>query len=156
MCTGLLVILIPVSIWVRPEAMLMYNSKVHSNRGVIVRLSGSHCTLLYSSGRVVHSYDPVPIVGFDLDYWYRWPVKEELGAGRWLSPVWWIGGQVIRGVEISLIYPAVFGMIWSGLIWRRRPRFPAGHCMKCGYSLDGLTNDVCPECGEWFDGEANA
>lgn len=27
-------------------------------------------------------------------------------------------------------------------------------CPKCRYNLTGLTRDVCPECGEAFDGEA--
>jgi hypothetical protein len=147
-CTVLLILLIPVSIWGRPGAMLMHNSNGYSNRGVTVLLSGSRFTFLYSSGRPVHPYDPPPIVGFDFEYWHRWPTAEKRSKAQLLSPVWWVGGQSIRGAEVSLMYPAVFGAVWSYLIWHRRRRFPAGHCEKCGYSLAGLSAGVCPECGE--------
>ncbi len=147
-CTILLLLLILISIWLRPGARIIYTSTTYVNRGIILDLSAGRFKALFSSGYAVQSNVPSPTVGFDLEYWDRWPTVEKRSTVRWLSPVWWHSGQAIRGPEVSLIYPAAFGLIWSGLIWHRRPRFPAGHCVACGYSLDGLTSDVCPECGE--------
>ncbi len=149
-CTGVLIVLVLVSIWGRPGARVMHSSTAYANRGVILDLSSGRFRVLFSSGRVVHSYDSVPVVGFDFEYWHRWPMAEKRSTAQLLSPVWWVGGQSIRGPEVSLIYPAAIGVIWSVLIWKRRRRFPAGHCVGCGYSLDGLTSDVCPECGEKY------
>jgi predicted amidophosphoribosyltransferase len=36
------------------------------------------------------------------------------------------------------------------LVWRFLPKFPRGHCRRCGYNLKGLTEPRCPECGESF------
>jgi len=156
-CTGLLVILISISIWLRPGARVFHNSKTHTNRGVILDLSDGRFRILYASrSPVQHSVQPkntMLINGFDFEYWDRWPTAEKRNTARWLSPVWWVGGSSIRGPEVSLIYPALIGAVWSVLIWRRRPRFVAGHCPGCGYSLVGLSRGVCPECGEAY-GEA--
>ncbi len=38
------------------------------------------------------------------------------------------------------------------LVWRFVPKFPRGHCRRCGYNLTGLTEARCPECGAGFDG----
>ncbi len=149
-CTGVLIVLVLVSIWGRPGARVMHSSTAYANRGVILDLSSGRFRVLFSSGRVVHSYDSVPVVGFDFEYWHRWPMAEKRSTAQLLSPVWWVGGQSIRGPEVSLIYPAVVGAAWSGLIWHRRRRFSAGCCAECGYSLDGLESDVCPECGEKY------
>ncbi len=37
------------------------------------------------------------------------------------------------------------------LVWRFVPKFPRGHCRRCGYNLTGLTEARCPECGETFE-----
>ena len=36
------------------------------------------------------------------------------------------------------------------LVWRFMPKFPRGHCRRCGYNLKGLTEARCPECGTGF------
>jgi hypothetical protein len=155
LCTLLLIVMIPVSIWMRPGARLMYSTQVHADRGVNLDLSSCRLKALYSSGRVVHSYDPPPVVGFDFEYWRRWPTPEKRGTARWISPVWWVSGRTIRGPEVSLIYPTVIGVVWSLLILHRRRRHPDGHCIVCGYSHAGLPSDVCPECGIGVEGEAD-
>jgi len=159
-CTGVLIALIPVSIWERPGAMVMHSSSAYADRGVILRLSGAHFIFLYSSGRdpgrTVLAGEPAAATGFDFTYWSRWAVTEKRSTIRWLSPAWWIGGRAIRGAEISLIYPAMIGALWSWVLWRRMPKYPMGACQSCGYSLDGLDSDVCPECGERIDGEDHA
>ena len=37
------------------------------------------------------------------------------------------------------------------LVWRLLPKFPRGHCRRCGYNLTGLTEARCPECGAGFE-----
>ena len=37
------------------------------------------------------------------------------------------------------------------LVWRFVPKFPRGHCRRCGYNLTGLTEARCPECGTGFE-----
>lgn len=36
----------------------------------------------------------------------------------------------------------------TAFLWWTGRRFPTGYCQNCGYSLYGLTGDVCPECGQ--------
>ena len=154
LCTVMLVILISISLWLRPGARVFHTSMSYANRGLLLDLSHGRFRILYAPGfPTQHSVQPkntILIDGFDFEYWDRWPMAEKRSTVRWLSPVWWVSGRSIRGLEVSLVYPAAVGLIWSGLIWRRRPRFPAGHCTACGYSLDGLVSDVCPECGEKY------
>jgi len=59
------------------------------------------------------------------------------------------GLEQIQTVDLPLLYvsiPLVFWSIW--LLWKVRDAFlKDGYCKECGYSLEGLTGDVCPECG---------
>ena len=36
------------------------------------------------------------------------------------------------------------------LVGRLVPKFPRGHCRRCGYNLTGLAEARCPECGTEF------
>jgi len=67
---------------------------------------------------------------------------------------------VQRGVYFSgLIAGGLLGLCalpaWVG-VSKRRLRVRRGCCLGCGYSLEGLTGGVCPECGERIDGEVHA
>ncbi len=43
---------------------------------------------------------------------------------------------------------AVSLMLAAWIAWTARPRWPVGHCSRCGYDLAGLTSETaCPECG---------
>ncbi len=42
------------------------------------------------------------------------------------------------------------------LVWRFVPKFPRGHCRRCGYNLTGLTEARCPECGQPFEANGDA
>ena len=35
----------------------------------------------------------------------------------------------------------------TNIVRRFVPKFPRGHCRRCGYTLKGLTEATCPECG---------
>ncbi len=42
------------------------------------------------------------------------------------------------------------------LVWRFVPKFPRGHCRRCGYNLTGLREARCPECGQPFEPRGDA
>ncbi len=58
----------------------------------------------------------------------------------------------------NLLLELLFGLVFAALVaWRtfggervrvhrRRQR---GRCVKCGYVLDGVRDEYCPECGTW-------
>ena len=54
-----------------------------------------------------------------------------------------------ESVSVPLWMPLVaFAIPTAVPWWRRRPRFRAGLCQKCGYDLTANVNGRCPECGE--------
>ena len=65
------------------------------------------------------------------------------------------GRSIARPAEILL--SSIIGWIPGVLLfwmtvwaWMRRARIKPGSCSNCGYSLEGLKGNVCPECGEQF------
>ena len=65
----------------------------------------------------------------------------------WLVPI--VLTPILLGVTFL-----VTGLVLCGTLHMRRrlfPRIPSGHCQRCGYSLFGLPEDRCPECGTRFD-----
>ena len=66
-------------------------------------------------------------------------------------------------VDIPLVYVVFITAPWS--LWLfivnqryrlRKKRWLAGCCVFCGYSLEGLSSGVCPECGSSECGEKYA
>ncbi len=53
-------------------------------------------------------------------------------------------------ITLPLIYPFAAVALPTLLVWRFVPKFPRGHCRRCGYNLTGLTEARCPECGARF------
>ncbi len=58
-------------------------------------------------------------------------------------------------VAFPIWLPGLIVAIPTFLVWRFGPKFPRGHCRRCGYNLKGLTEPRCPECGAGFS-EASA
>lgn len=96
-----------------------------------------------SDGRISLCHQPVSSPGFPLslnisntmanmEWWFGW---DRLG------PFW--------GVDIPLwIAVLAIGLILVFFVVRRATRQPASSsCPDCGYSLEGLLSEVCPECG---------
>ena len=55
---------------------------------------------------------------------------------------------MMRSIDLPLVYMTMLMMGLSyWLIRERRKIRRSGCCVDCGYSLDGLNSDVCPECG---------
>jgi hypothetical protein len=59
----------------------------------------------------------------------------------------------------GLALTAVFALLYAAVLYRvtrnyvRHRRYRTGHCGVCRYSLRGLTEPRCPECGTAFDPE---
>ncbi len=75
------------------------------------------------------------------------------GGGLWDAPQ--PRRMLVDGVYYNVIMLA-FGMItvysvrwtWEGLVWPWQwKRLRQGVCVKCGYSLAGISGVQCPECG---------
>jgi len=64
-------------------------------------------------------------------------MTEASGAG---VPFWSIAG-------VAMVYPSM--ALAMGPLRRRRRR-KRNQCIRCGYSLQGLTERRCPECGRGF------
>ena len=61
-----------------------------------------------------------------------------------------VGDSPLCGFTLPLIYPFGAVAILTLHVWRSVPKFPRGHCRRCGYNLTGLTEARCPECGAGF------
>lgn len=64
--------------------------------------------------------------------------------------------HVERGFWVGVILSAVFWLVAAWLVARARRakrslRSALGCCAACGYSLTGLIEPRCPECGMTFD-----
>ena len=66
----------------------------------------------------------------------------------WLGMLWHFSASVTLYMAA---FDAVGALLTISAAWaasRFRPRWiPSGHCQACGYSLQHLTSDTCPECG---------
>ena len=88
------------------------------------------------------------------------------GRRRWwcqknVAPLNWLGGfrtnpGLIEAVLLPLWIPPLAVAIPTILVWRFVPKFPRGHCRRCGYNLTGLTEARCPECGQPFEAKGDA
>jgi hypothetical protein len=74
-----------------------------------------------------------------------WSVDRTLPAS--VVPPPWFGTErnvKSKGISVPAILPFIlFALIFAATFIRRRK---PGHC-RCGYSLEGLVSEKCPECG---------
>ena len=77
----------------------------------------------------------------------EWTYVERSSEGLSLWNFWLAGTRVVE-VPLYAVFTAV--AIPTLLVWRFVPKFPRGHCRRCGYNLKGLTEPRCPECGTGF------
>lgn len=49
------------------------------------------------------------------------------------------------------IWIAILVTVPTAVLFRFDRRMPPGHCQRCGYNLQGLTEPRCPECGTGFE-----
>ena len=155
-CTGLLLVAIPVSIWVGPGVRAEFVPE--SGSSWIRRMADAHCV----GASLVGEYYPRYTQMYFSSSEPGWFVASYSSTTHWPIQVsWWrpmvsqgggSGGAYYR-VELPTVYPALLMLGWS--FWLVRGRLKpsgVGCCTQCGYSLDGLPSDVCPECGVKDDG----
>lgn len=117
----------------------------------------SRCVHLTWGGGAIgvgtYTYEPEP----PHTYPYRWPPG--LFVVRWpIPPRWteylawppisWRSG----GVVVALWFPALLLGGVATVRWQRHRPW-SDSCVTCGYSLAGLRDPRCPECGTWLPRE---
>jgi hypothetical protein len=60
-------------------------------------------------------------------------------------------GGTYADVSVSIWLLWLLIALPTAYLWWRDRRFPSGHCKRCGYSLRGLPEPRCPECGTAFE-----
>jgi len=151
-CTFLVLVSIPISVWVRPMVMViglhpdykmtMYGARLVNGRFIVERDPMYAVTI--SFGIPKNSWTPQVLTGVgSIARPTPWWSAPSTGVGYMGSPGWH------RWVEIPMVYLAVLMVAWSWWLVRgvKRRRWLAGCCVGCGYSLEGLDGGVCPECG---------
>ncbi len=89
-----------------------------------------------------------------LDYPLTSPFAVERHSHRLGSGGAWKAGPRSFVLPLYAVFAAV--AIPTLLVWRFGPKFPRGHCRRCGYNLTGLTEARCPECGQPFEAKGDA
>ncbi|MBL4697276.1 MAG: hypothetical protein JKX70_00435 [Phycisphaerales bacterium] len=158
-CTALLVIGIPVSIWVGPMARVKFVPEPGSASQR--RMVQVHCIDGALVGRYYPQYKQMyfsgPEPGWDVDF--------EQSTESWPVPVkWWRlsfnrgggSGGTSFNAQLPLVYPATVMVAWSVWLmpfwkWWKRVGLDGVVCLSCEYSLAGLSGGVCPECGEAYE-----
>ncbi len=156
-CTGLVLILIPVSVWAASGVgfQLAKSGQPYYPHRVDVGVSRYRVVVQYYSSYRLHegfsSGDPL-ISGATVE-WMDYRPFPPVISEWWAFPSYSTGGGSsgpMKRFEISLVYPSLLMVGWSLWLVRgvRRRRFVEGCCVECGYCLEGLGGGVCPECGE--------
>ena len=58
-------------------------------------------------------------------------------AAAFVVSGWWL-------LPLCALFVAV--LLATLAVWWFMPKYPRGHCRRCGYNLTGLTESRCPEC----------
>ncbi|CAN5730853.1 hypothetical protein BH11PLA1_BH11PLA1_06000 [soil metagenome] len=138
-----------------PEAMLVWNSRVHA-RGIWTPVSETkrdtiECEsipLTRADQTSIHAglraYDPVRFIPSRM--------AEDFAGGRTTHRILWLG--VLNDAAVLAAFIGVWftrhGLVnwfqWTFLHKRREP--PPGICPRCGYDYTATSSAVCPECGQ--------
>jgi hypothetical protein len=154
-CTLLCIALIPISILWKPGVML---SGYGQPSGELVQAY----TLGVHNGRLlVRTFTPSRYSwSGPADHGTSWEFGDRMDGPMWWEPApWWDQPRVWQDpgfptmVDVPLVYLSVLMLIASGCLWLLALRSWVLHsrrsslCMYCGYSLEGLASNTCPECG---------
>lgn len=77
------------------------------------------------------------------------PPRNEMGVSSSRYSIIFVSfARCTASLLISTIGLAACGAVVAfGIRWWRCPRYSSGHCVRCGYSVEGLKIGTCPECG---------
>jgi hypothetical protein len=152
--TILCMTLFPVSFLWSPGVML---SGVGQPSGELVQAY----TLGVDDGRLlIRTFQPTRYSwSGSVDQGTDWEFGNRIDGPMWwdASP-WWDRPRVWKDpgfptmLDVPLVYLSFFMLFVCGLIWLIDlrgfvVRYRCNLCVACGYSLKGLTNSTCPECG---------
>ena len=73
----------------------------------------------------------------------------------------WMFGAPVPSASMRMVMIPIYALFLAValptlLVWRFVPKFPRGHCRRCGYNLTGLREARCPECGQPFEAKGDA
>ncbi|MBO6513042.1 MAG: hypothetical protein JJ974_03650 [Phycisphaerales bacterium] len=163
-CTLLVLVSIPVSVWVVPSAGVnsrRVNLKPIDKVRWVELVEGR---LLFASlpafdiskGRVLSDQE---LSEFKTGLTFSFRTEPNRNREVRFHQAWWkppklFNNQFVAGLDIPLVYLAALMVGWSWWLIRgvKRRRQLTGYCQHCGYSLAGLDGVVCPECGTGEDG----
>lgn len=87
-------------------------------------------------------------------WWALIPLLLAVLLAGWLIG-WSVTGSLLAnelGLGVAVLHVSLSWTLCAAVIertWRIVPE-PAKHCLTCGYPREGLTGNVCPECGAGF------
>lgn len=154
LCCFLVLVSIPISIWVRPMLMVVglhpnYTKTMYGVRLVYARLiverNPIYAPNMLFAAPSKTTWTPHVLTGVD---------SRSQNTRWWSAPSTDTGAHGARGphrwVELPMVYIAVVLGVLSWWLWHgvERRRQLARCCVGCGYSLEGLADRVCPECGK--------
>lgn len=153
-CTGLMIVGVVSSFIIQPGVMIEHLDL--STRKVAVFDSID----IKKGQMIVYHYKPIypqllssTLENYGVDIHFRnnhylnrpvswWRIKPRRMADPNFATLW----------DFSIVYPTLLMLGWS--LWlvlgRRKLRGMDRVCAECGYPLEGLASDVCPECGEQY------
>lgn len=149
--TLLLIAAIMCSIWL-PQSLVLDHTNAPGNQRVIIiqlhdcRIGAEQSPMLPPTGTtgLILQRIGAPITNTRNPWWappsYQYfPTPAPPGMSPGIA-AWYI--------ELPLIYPTLLLVLISLLIIRRRRKtFGPGQCPRCGYDLEGIESQLCPECG---------
>lgn len=149
-CTIVMCLLCIASYWPQPR---WSREDVPSNGSVGNR---TYTDVIFMGGRInIERYPDYQQMGFSaptpgVHYNFEWHSQKNPSSLRSLSDSSTIargGGSYTRYRFRSLWPTALLAMISLVLWYRERLTQTPGCCQSCGYSLEGLDGQTCPECG---------
>lgn len=154
-CAGLLIVGFVSSFMFQPGVMIEHLDLSTRKIAVFDSIDLHYGQLVVRHHRPVY---PQPLVDslivYGVDLQFRTNQYSSWSVSWWnLKPLRWTDPSFAALWSVSFVYPTLFVLGWSFWLIRKQRKLRRGLvdcCSGCGYSLDGLVSDACPECGEQY------